>query len=82
MMVSPTLEDPAQADALAELFRPEPLPDGTRLEQRGIHCGVSWQHYLELNRALGDNRTGPRFYYLDGDPEIMSTSEEHERIKK
>ena len=35
-----------------------------------------------MDRALGDNRPGPRFYYLDGELEIMSTSEEHERIKK
>lgn len=83
MTVSPTLEeDPAQADALAELFRPDLLPDGTRPEQRTVHCGISWQRYLELDRALGDDRPGPRFYYLDGDLEIMSTSEEHERIKK
>ncbi len=44
--------------------------------------GVSWQRYLALDKALGDDRPGPRFYYLDGELEIMSTSEEHERIKK
>jgi Uma2 family endonuclease len=67
---------------LAELLRPEPLPDGTDPEERLILCGLSWQRYLDLDKALGDDRPGPRFYYLDGDLEIMTTSNEHERIKK
>ena len=66
----------------AELLRPEPLPDGTDPEERLIICGLSWQRYLDLDKALGDDRPGPRFYYLDGDLEIMTTSNEHERIKK
>src|SRR6266478_4216900 len=65
----------------AELLRPEPLPDGTDPEERLIICGLSWQRYLDLDKALGDDRPGPRFYYLDGDLEIMTTSNEHERIK-
>ena len=32
--------------------------------------------------SIGDDRPGPRFYYLEGDLEIMTTSNEHERIKK
>ena len=66
----------------AELLRPEPLPDGTDPEERLIICGLSWQRYLDLDKALGDDRPGPRFYYLDGDLEITTTSNEHERIKK
>jgi len=58
------------------------LPDGTDPEERLIICGLSWQRYLDLDKALGDDRPGPRFYYLDGDLEIMTTSNEHERIKK
>ena len=67
---------------LIELLRPERLPDGTEPEERLILCGLSWQRYLALDKAMGDDRPGPRFYYLDGDLEIMTTSNEHERIKK
>ena len=45
----------------AELLRPEPLPDGTDPEERLIICGLSWQRYLDLDKALGDDRPGPRF---------------------
>jgi Uma2 family endonuclease len=47
-----------------------------------VICGVSWERYLALDEALGDDRPGPRFYYLNGEFEIMTTSNEHERIKK
>ena len=47
-----------------------------------VIVGIGWDGYLELDRELGNDRPGPRFYYLDGDLEIMSTSKEHERIKK
>jgi Uma2 family endonuclease len=57
------------------------LPDGTEPEERLIVCGLSWQRYLHLDQALGDDRPGPRFYYLDGELEIMTTSNEHERVK-
>ena len=43
---------------------------------------MSWEYYLAFDKALGDDRPGPRFYYLNGDLEIMTTSAEHERIKK
>ena len=68
--------------AFTRLLRPEPLADGAEPEERVIRCGVSWQRYLALDKALGDDRPGPRLYYLDGDLEIMSTSDEHERIKE
>jgi hypothetical protein len=60
----------ASAGDFSELLRPEPLPDGTDPEARVIICGLSWQRYLDLDKALGDDRPGPRFYYLDGDLEI------------
>ena len=81
-MVASFLIDQPQSQRVAKLLRPEPLPDGTDPEERLILCGLSWQRYLDLDKALGDDRPGPRFYYLDGDLEIMSTSKEHERIKK
>ncbi|MCI0539888.1 MAG: Uma2 family endonuclease, partial [Verrucomicrobiales bacterium] len=70
-----------QSQEVAELLRPEPLPDGTGPEERLILCGLSWQRYLDLDKALGDDRPGPRFYYSDGNLEIMTTSNEHERVK-
>ncbi|MBV8900480.1 MAG: Uma2 family endonuclease, partial [Verrucomicrobia bacterium] len=68
--------------ALASLLRPEPTDDGFEPEERLVICGVSWERYLALDQALGDNRSGPRFACLDGDLEIVTTSQEHERIKK
>lgn len=68
--------------ALAPLLRPEPTVDGFEPEERLVICGVSWERYLALDHALGDDRSGPRFNYLDGDLEIVTTSQEHERIKK
>ena len=81
-MVAPLLTGQEETRSFAELLTPEPLPDGTEPEQRMIICGISWQRYLALDKALGDDRPGPRFYYLGGDLEIMTTSKEHERIKK
>ena len=65
-----------------ELLLPEPLPDGTRPERRIVFGGVSWERYLAFDKKLGDERPGPRLYYLDGELEITTTSNEHERIKK
>ena len=42
----------------------------------------SWERYLALDVALGVDRLGPRFYCLNGELKIMTTSNEHERIKK
>src|SRR5437667_5569144 len=80
-MVANLLTGHEETPALAELLRPEPLADGAEPEQRVILCGLSWQRYLALDKVLGDDRPGPRFYYLDGDLEMMTTSNEHERIK-
>jgi len=81
-MVASLLTGQPPSPEFVDLLRPEPLPDGTNPEERLIICGLSWQRYLDLDKALGDDRPGPRFYYLDGDLEIMTTSNEHERIKK
>jgi Uma2 family endonuclease len=67
---------------LGELLRPEPLPDGTEPEHRLVHCPISWQRYLLIDQQLGEDRPGPRLYYLDGELEIMTSSGEHERVKK
>ena len=64
-----------------ELLRPEPLADGSAPERRIVFGGVSWNHYLAFDKKLGDDRPGPRLYYLDGELEIMTTSNEHERVK-
>src|ERR1044071_7105802 len=65
-----------------ELLRPEPLADGNHPERRVVFCGIAWNRYLAFDKKLGDDRPGPRLYYLDGELEIMTTSNEHERIKK
>jgi len=66
----------------SDLLRPEPLPDGSRPEERVVFCGVGWSRYLDFDRSLGDDRPSPRLHYLDGELEIVTTSNEHERIKK
>ena len=78
------LENPGRRELIARFARPAPLPGGYEPEQRGrqVYGGVGWAGHLELDKAFGHDRSGPRFYYLDGDLEIMSTSEEHERIKE
>jgi Uma2 family endonuclease len=67
---------------LEELLRPAPWAPGPAPEQRVVFCGVSWNQYLSFDKKLGDDRPSPRLYYLDGELEIMTTSSEHERIKK
>ena len=80
-MVASLLTDPRRAAGLAELTRREPLANGGEPEERIIYCGVDWDRYLAFDEALGHDCPGPRLYYLDGDLEIMSTSDEHERIR-
>ena len=73
---------PEAEAALQELLRPAPAPDGSVAEQRMVFCGIPWERYLAFDRRLGDDRPVPRLYYLEGELEIMTTSKEHERIKK
>jgi Uma2 family endonuclease len=56
--------------------------NGAAGEERLVMSGVSWEEYLELDNILGDDRPGPRLYFLDGELEIMSTSLKHEELKK
>jgi Uma2 family endonuclease len=81
-MVAEFLTGQEDMRAFAELLRPELTADGFESEERLVICGVSWERYLALDKAFGDDRPVPRFYYLDGELEIMTTSNEHERIKK
>jgi Uma2 family endonuclease len=81
-MVVELLRGEEEMRGFLELLRPEPTADGFEPEERLVFCGVSWERYLALDRTLGDDRPGPRLYYLDGELEIMTTSNEHERIKK
>lgn len=76
------LFNPERAAAIARFGKPERLPSGLEPEERLIIAGIGWEGHLALDEAFGHDRPGPRFYYLDGDLEIMSTSDEHERIKK
>src|SRR3954454_12133057 len=76
------LENPTRRELIARYAQPAPLPGGYAPEQRLVFGGVGLAAHLELDEALGHDCPGPRLYYLDGDLEIMSTSEEHERIKK
>ena len=84
MTAAVLLSHPEQArlymDSLERLL-PEPMADGHEPESRVVHCGVSWDYYLAFDQALGDDRPAPRFYYLDRELEIMTTSTEHERLK-
>src|SRR2546422_11008175 len=80
-MLSSVLTNPEEAPALAQL-RPEPLADGSEPEERIVICGISWDRYLSFDKALGDDRPGPRLYYLDGQLETVTTSNEHERAKE
>ncbi len=75
-MVASLLTSQNETPAFAEMLRPEPLADGTEPEERMIICGVSWERYLALDKALADDRSGPRFYHLNGELEMMTTSNE------
>src|SRR6187200_2699271 len=76
------LTHPYEDTALGELLRPALLADGTEPEQRVVYCAIAWNRYLSFDKKLGDDRPGPRLYYLDGELEIMTTSNEHERLKE
>jgi len=51
-------------------------------EQRLVLEGVSWQQYETILAALGDDFPNLRLNYLEGSLEIMTTSPEHEELKK
>jgi Uma2 family endonuclease len=82
VMVASVLTYESEETPLDELLQPEPLAQGAVPEQRVVYCGLSWKRYLAFDHKLGDDRPGPRLYFLDGELEIMTTSKEHERIKE
>ena len=77
-MVATLFADPLKA----AIVRPALLDSGVEPEERIIVCSMGWQGYRALDKALGDDRPGPRLYYHENNLEIMSTSSERERIKK
>ena len=68
--------------ALADYLRPRADRNGERPEERVVFGGVSWEDYLAFDDALGHDCPGPRLYYLDEELEIMTTSLQHEKLKK
>ena len=82
MMVSPMLVTVEKLHAALTILEPFIPDDGQEPEGRAIYSDVTWERYLALDKALGDNRSVPRLYYLDEELEIVSTSDEHERLKR
>src|SRR5437762_2671352 len=68
-------------ESALEILQPDSRTSHLEPEQRVVFCGISWNRYLAFDEKLGDNRPGPRLYYLDGELELMTTSNEHERAK-
>ncbi len=52
------------------------------VEQRVVLQGLSWQQYEGLLETLGNEFPSLRLSYLEGILEIMTTSPEHEELKK
>src|SRR5437762_5502318 len=69
-------------ESALEILQPDSRTSHLEPEQRVVFCGISWERYLAFDKKLGDDRPGPRLYYLEGELEIMTTSNEHERIKE
>lgn len=67
---------------LSSLLLPDLPEDGQLPEQRVVYNGISWERYLAIDRELGEDRSSPRLYYLNGELEIMTVSNEHERIQR
>jgi len=67
--------------ALEELLKPD-AEAGVEPEQRVVYFGISWNRYLAIDKRLGDDRGIPQLCFLDGELEIMTTSNEHERVKR
>jgi len=63
------------------LSSPSPGEVVKTADQRVILHGVPWSHY-EVMLALRGDAPLPRLTYLRGELELMSPSQDHERIKK
>lgn len=77
------LNRPTIAEALRHSLTKRSQPDannGTGGEERWMMSGVSWDDYQALDSALGEDRSEPRLYFLDGELEILTTSLLHERL--
>jgi Uma2 family endonuclease len=68
-----------------DMERSSVRPPSPRFETERDHVvvlrGLSWSHYESLLDARGE-QPSPRFAYLDGELEVMTTSAHHERTKK
>src|SRR4051812_47720223 len=80
-MVSSLLAHGGNGAGLDDLLKPDATA-GVDPEQRVVYFGISWDRYLAIDKKLGDDRSIPQLYFLDGQLEIMTLSNEHERIKK
>src|ERR1700760_4499499 len=67
-----------QAQATTPVVVPQPQDDG---EQRFLLKGVPWEVYVALRDAL-DDQSALKMTYLEGELELMSPSDTHERVKK
>ena len=81
-MIAVMLDNLEEARSYVSFLKPVPLADGSEPESRVVYSGISWENYLAIDKARGEDQSYPRFYYLDGEFEIMFTSDEHERVKK
>src|SRR6476620_9508839 len=51
-MVAELLRGEEEMRAFVELLRPEQTADGFESDERLVICGVSWERYLALDKAL------------------------------
>jgi len=63
--------------AMATIFPPGEIVETA--DHRVQMHEISWEHYEQLLEMRGE-RPQPRMSYLDGELELMTTSEDHERI--
>ncbi len=66
---------------LLEVLARNPMPLPHTEEQRLIMSDVTWEQYSTLVNAYIDEYPSLRMTYLEGVLEIMTTSNEHERLK-
>ena len=81
-MILETLTRPEVREPVFESLQSDPVENGKAGEERLVISGVSWNQYLQLDHALGADRSDPRLYYLNGEVEIMTTSLLHEKLKE
>lgn len=68
--------------SLARAYRRVPnVPGEPPGEDRIVLGGISWEQYLAIDDERGADNSHPRFYYLDGELEIMTTSVRHATLK-